>query len=185
MLILNESEKQLIAANTENERLRAELAGWKLFANELISFDPNNDDEIKDAATEIAKRFHEMKAECKSAKERMWETGAENEQLRAELAARMRIIESYQELYRAAKAELATARNDALVSARGNGKQILFYERETNSWSASRKEAVQLEGRANYDRVVKNASDVPTRTRDRVPSSNKRSKEENKCQNLK
>ena len=114
---LRERDKQLIAANTENERLRAELAGWKLFANELISFDPNNDDEIKDAATEIAKRFHEMKAECKSAKERMWETGAENEQLRAELAARMRSIESYQELYRAAKAELATVASTTSITS--------------------------------------------------------------------
>mgnify|MGYP001579326172 CR=1 FL=1 len=63
------------------DALEAELAGWKLFADELISFDPNNEDEIKDAATEIARRFHEMKAE--------------NERLRA---------------------ELATARNDALLN---------------------------------------------------------------------
>lgn len=60
---LRERDKQLIAANTENERLRADLAGWKLFADELVSFDPNNEDEIKDAATEIARRFHEMKDE--------------------------------------------------------------------------------------------------------------------------
>ena len=57
---------------------------------------------------------------------------------------------------------------------KGFQEQVRDAQRETNSWSASRKEAVQLEGRANYDRVVKRDSDVPTKTRYRVPSSNKR-----------
>ena len=61
----------------------------------------------------------------------------ENERLRAELDSTMRLLdaeqrhsESMRNKVSAAEAELATARNDALVSARGNGKQILFYERE-------------------------------------------------------
>ena len=56
--------------------------------------------------------------------ERVGEVLADRERLRAELAARMSSIESYQEMYRAAiteltatKSELATARNEALEKA--------------------------------------------------------------------
>ena len=45
------------------DALEAELAGWKLFADELVPFDPNNESEIKAAATAISKQFHELKTE--------------------------------------------------------------------------------------------------------------------------
>ena len=60
---LDTLQKEFQQCVEQRDALEAELAGWKLFADELVSFDPNNEDEIKDAATEIARRFHEMKAE--------------------------------------------------------------------------------------------------------------------------
>lgn len=61
-----------------------------------------------------------------------------------------------------------------MAKEKGFQEQVRDAQRETNGWSVSRKEAVQLEGRANYHRVVKDTSDSPTKTRDRVPGNNKR-----------
>ena len=105
---------------TDAERLdalEAELAGWKLFADELVSFDPNNEDEIKDAATEIARRFHETKAELNHSKACAQGLQAENERLTLDLtAARFNVITQRERAERA-EAELATAHNDALEKA--------------------------------------------------------------------
>ena len=97
------------------DALEAELAGWKLFADELVSFDPNNEDEIKDAATEIARRFHEMKAELNHSKACAQGLQAKNERLTLDLtAARFNVITQRERAERA-EAELATAKNDALA----------------------------------------------------------------------
>ncbi len=37
-------------------------------------------------------------------------------------------------------------------------EQVRDAQREMNTWPASRKEAVKLEGQANYDRVVRDSS---------------------------
>ena len=60
---LDTLQKEFQQCVEQRDALEGELAGWKLFSAEVISFDPTNEAEILVAATEIARKFHEMKAE--------------------------------------------------------------------------------------------------------------------------
>ena len=118
--------KELETTSKRLDALETELAGWKLFADELVSFDPNNEDEIKDAATNIAARFHEMKAENERLRSRIDGYQSSRDYAIDVLAGalqieadKVRAVEYYaaqtKELIERLRAELATARNDALA----------------------------------------------------------------------